>query len=328
MTMKRFFNYIVAMTMSVVLSSCSAAYWSGTSFEGNDMYGVHAPVVVSSTRYQTVPNEVSVESTTTYTYQRPESYYQYQYVSADNEAEVVSYDPSTYTAELVDSSATVVIDPKYVSSTYGVWEEEEVVASNVYVNVTYSYNPWWGYGYDPFYYNPWGYPYRYSHYYNHYLHHYNPYYPPFYGGWYGPVHGGGGHVSKRPKQNIVSLPSSGGGSTSTRVPGSNASSKSYRGQSVGTTTSSRFNRATTTYNSNNNSSSSSSKSPSTPSSSKTTSSSSTSSKSTTTTYSAPVRPTTTNSSTISSPTRSISTPSSSSSGSSSRTSSGGGVSSR
>ncbi|MFR9603830.1 MAG: hypothetical protein SNG02_08200 [Rikenellaceae bacterium] len=325
--MRRYFYYVTTIAISTFLSSCSAAYWSGASFEGDDMYGTH-PTSSSSMSYNQnkTAQEVASSSATSYGYQRPDSYYQYQYVAADGAEGVVMYDPSTYTADQAATKSVVVIDPKYASSTYGVWEEEPSVASNVYVNVSYgysSYNPWWGWGYgyyDPFFYSDW----RYPHYYSHYYSHYHPYYDNWW--WHRPRPI---YVSKRPKQNIVHLPSSGGGS-STRY----QSSKSYRGQSVGTTTSGKFSRASTMFNTNNNSSSSSSKSSSSSSSSsKTQSSSSSSSSSRSSTYTAPVRPSTTTTPSTSSPTRSYSTPSSSSSSgssssSSSRSSSGGGSSSR
>ncbi len=305
--MKKYFYYIASITVSTILTSCSAAYWSGSSFEGDDMYGTHS--IVSTTKNQNGGSYNNMAKS--YGYQRPDSYYQYQYVATDEQGNVVSYDPNSYVSEQDSTNSIIVIDPKYASSTYGVWEDEQKSAvSNTYINVSYSYDPWWGYGYDPFFYGGWRHPY--------YSHHY-PYYSPYYGDWWWhrpyPI-----YVSKRPKQNIVHLPSSGGHTSSSRK-----KSESYRGQSVGTTTSGRFSRSTTMFNSNNSSNNSSSSSSS--SSSKSPSSSSSGSSSSTTTYSAPVRPTTYSSPSSSSPSRSYSTPSSSS-GSSSRSSSAGGSSSR
>ncbi|MFI3302255.1 MAG: hypothetical protein SNH35_05580 [Rikenellaceae bacterium] len=236
--MRKFCYYIIALTFIVLMNGCSAAYWSGTSFSGDDMYDTHP-----TTSPRTV---VASSPTPSYAaYQRPSSYYQYQY------------------APIEEQDSVVVVEAQYIPSTFDVWDEEQIATSNIYVS--YSYDPWWGYRYDPFYYNyyGWGYPY---------------YYHPHYPGWHRPRPIYTRYPPRR--TNIVTRPSTSApsrgtssSSTSVRKPSSSSSSssssksKSYRGQSVGTTTSGSYKRATTTFNSSSSSQSTSSSSSSSSSSS-------------------------------------------------------------
>ncbi len=147
--MKQTLFYILAIALS---TSCSAAYWSSSGFSGDDMYDTH-----SSNRTIVAQKSTPQSSTqqSSYTpYQRPESYYQYQYVSPDSIG--------------TQSQESVSINPKYVSSTFDVWEQEEIAQSYqtyVYVNPTPAYWGWgvWG-AYDPYYYG-WGWNWGYPHYY-------------------------------------------------------------------------------------------------------------------------------------------------------------------
>ncbi len=107
-------------------------------------------------------------------YQLPDSYYEYSYQSALEE--LAQYDPELYNAS-ISSTGELSIEPKYISSIYGVWGDPY-----------YDYSWFYGYpayGYAPYaYYSMWGYPYsnwwfgaRFGFNYN--------YYNPWWGGYYG-----------------------------------------------------------------------------------------------------------------------------------------------
>ncbi len=231
--MKRLFYYILIPLLSC---SCSASYWSAASFGGDAMYDTYTPAPVQR-RYVQPQEQITTQHYYT-PYQRPESYYQYQYASND-------------TLAVSSSAEEVTIEPKYVSSTYGTWDETPVIETYVYVESTpYIY-------YDPFYYGRWGYV--------------NPYHRPYWGypyyGWYAPI-----YVAprphrpsvSRPRPNIVQRPSSsvapstssgstrGKSSTPTRVTRSSVSSSSSSRTSTtptSTRTSTPSSSTTTTTNS-------------------------------------------------------------------------------
>ncbi len=83
-------------------------------------------------------------------YERPASYYKYEYEDALKE--LAKYDPAEYNAS-IDYNGELSISPKYMSSIYGMW------------SLPYYDNYSWVYGYPSFgypaygYYSMWGYPY-------------------------------------------------------------------------------------------------------------------------------------------------------------------------
>ncbi len=82
-------------------------------------------------------------------YQLPDSYYEYSYQGVLEE--LAQYDPALYDAS-INSNGELSIEPKYMSSIYGVWGDP-------YYDYTWVYG-YPAYGYAPYaYYSMWGYPY-------------------------------------------------------------------------------------------------------------------------------------------------------------------------
>lgn len=98
-------------------------------------------------------------------YNKPDSYYTLAYQQSVLDA-LQSYDPAIYDAT-VDGDGVVVIEPKYSSSIYGVWDATLPYYYGYYPSYAY---PYWGY------YSSWGY--------NNYAYRwgwYDPFYTPYWG---------------------------------------------------------------------------------------------------------------------------------------------------
>lgn len=205
-------------------------------------------------------------------YELPASYYQYEYQEVLET--LAEYDPTLYNAT-IDYNGELSIEPKYISSIYGAWENPYydsyswIYGYPAYGYPAYGYYSMWGYPYSSYgfgmgygfsysYYNPWwggypGYGYGYPYYGFGYAGWYSPYYFPSY---YYPNHRPGGSTSGSRRAIVKSaMPSQ----QATGVAGK----RQQNGSTVGTSSGSSYNRSATQYRSPSNNSSTPSRTPST-----------------------------------------------------------------
>ena len=126
------------------------------------------------------------------TYRMPSSYYELRY--SPEFTYVTAYDPMSY--NIIVMGDEVWVEPKYITSMFGVWGAPSISMTMGYGGWWSGYNGWY-YGYNPYWYgSPYFSPY-YSYWYGY------PYYYPYYPHYWGPIwaphpHPGGGHHPSRP----------------------------------------------------------------------------------------------------------------------------------
>lgn len=212
-------------------------YWA-------DELGLSTQASTQSDIYSSPYGEKLARLSGTTEYVRPSSYYELQYDAALDE--LAKYDPSEYNA-YIDDNGEVIVESKYINSMYGVWGTPYSSYAWTYGYPSWTYysawgyprhSMWWGYnynfayglgyGYSPFYYDPWWgvYPY--------YGFGYNWYRPSV-----RPPHYGGGGGSSRPK-TIVRQPNI------SSSPSSSVGKRNANGSTVGSSSGTTYNRGGTT----------------------------------------------------------------------------------
>ena len=175
--MKGLKNILVAVSVLLLMSGCSAAYYATVS-AGDGMYGEHDKTAIANRQrqrteqiaqqidqiYNDYDSGVSYSSVLadsyesayarrlqgfrSSTYRLPSSYYDFRYGEAYSYA--TAYDPAFY--NVMVSGDQVWVEPKYISSMFGTWGA---------TNLTRAMGSWY-YGWaSPYYYNYaswWGYP--------------------------------------------------------------------------------------------------------------------------------------------------------------------------